>query len=277
VHDQTFHAVILGVLQGLTEFLPISSSAHLILLPWMMGWEELGITFDVVLHGGTLLAILIYFRRDWLEVGAEALGILRSPGRLLRGDSLLEAIAVGTLPAIFVALIFKDLIERYARIPIVTVFTLSLFGLLLWWADRKGRTDRPLSGIHLRDGLLIGLAQSLALIPGVSRSGITITGALLLGFSRSDSARFSFLLAGPIMVLGAAAGILDLVKEGEQAPVGIGALIAGVLASFVVGYFCIKYFLRFLASRDFLPFVGYRLVLAGVILALFLAGWGKLP
>ena len=269
--DPTWQAAILGVLQGLTEFLPISSSAHLILLPWMLGWPPLGILFDVVIHGGTLLAVLIYFREDWKDVIDEILMRLR--GRVLwRGSgSLVDALIVGTIPAVLVALALRDWIEQYARVPKVTIVTLAVFGLLLLWADRR-RGTRTVSDVTLRDALLVGCAQSLALVPGVSRSGITITAALLLGFSRRESARFSFLLATPIIALGALDGGLLLVTGEGGGELHASAVLAGVLVSFVVGYLCIKYFLQFLRHRSFLPFVVYRLGLAAVILALVYMG-----
>ncbi len=263
--DPTWQAAVLGVLQGLTEFLPVSSSAHLILLPWMLGWPSLGILFDVVLHGGTLLAVLIYFREDWKDVIDEILNRLR--GReLWRGSgSLVDALIVGTIPAVIVALALKDWIEQYARIPRVTIVTLAAFGLLLLWADRR-RGDREVGGVTMRDALLVGTAQCLALVPGVSRSGITITAALLLGFSRRESARFSFLLATPIIALGALDGALLLALGEGTGDLSVSAVLVGVAVSFVVGYLCIKYFLQFLRNSSFLPFVIYRLVLAGVIL-----------
>ena len=265
--DPTWQAAILGVLQGLTEFLPISSSAHLILLPWMAGWPPLGILFDVVIHGGTLLAVLIYFRKDWKSVIDEIFTRLRGHVWWKGSGSLVDALIVGTTPAVIVALALKDWIEQYARVPKVTIVTLAAFGLLLLWADRR-HGERSVSGVTMRDAFLVGLAQSLALVPGVSRSGITITAALFLGFSRRESARFSFLLATPIIALGALDGGLLLALGEGGGSLHAGAVLAGVLVSFVVGYFCIKYFLQFLRSRSFLPFVIYRLGLAAVILLL---------
>jgi undecaprenyl-diphosphatase len=267
--SETAQAIILGILQGLTEFLPISSSAHLILLPWLMGWKPLGLVFDVMLHAGTLLAVLVYFRRDWRELADAAW--LRLKGRA-EGENrppLVEALVVGTLPAVVVVLLARHFIENYARVPIVTVFTLAGFGLLLAWSDHRSRGAKGVREIRIRDGLLVGMAQSLALVPGVSRSGITITAALLLGFSRRESARFSFLLAGPIIAMGAADGVLELLLSGDDGT-GLPALVTGVVVSFVTGFLCIKYFLRFLESRGLLPFVIYRLALALVILWLSL-------
>lgn len=268
--NEMVQAAILGILQGLTEFLPISSSAHLILLPWFLGWEPMGILFDVVIHGGTLLAVLIYFRKDWYEFTTKLIKRLRSPLTWSSETRMVDAILIGTLPAIAVALLFRNVIEEIARTPMVTVVTLSLFGLLLWGADRRGKMKRSVRDITLMDGLLIGIAQSLALVPGVSRSGATITMALLLGLTRPEAARFSFLLAGPIIAMGAADGVLEMVTGTGENPLSAGVIVTGVFTSFLVGFFCIAFFLKFLQSRSYLPFVVYRVLLAGVILGLAL-------
>lgn len=266
VTSDFWQALFLGALQGLTEFLPISSSAHLLILPWLFEWEAMGILFDVVLHGGTLLAILIYFRKEWKIF---TLGVLKR----LRGTcseferNLVDSIVLGTLPAMIAALLLRGPIEAYARRPLVTVVTLILFGALLWWADTRGDKERSLTSVTIRDGLLIGFAQALALIPGTSRSGVTITMALLLGFSRSESARYSFLLAGPIIALGTLKGTQEMLAGSPEVAPHWMSVIGGVLASFLVGYFCIKYFLRFLNRGSYLPFVVYRVALACFILA----------
>lgn len=267
LQENLWRAAILGILQGLTEFLPISSSAHLILLPWLLGWEPFGILFDVILHGGTLLAVLIYFRKDWKELAGNIIRNYRnSAGHFSTGDRMADAVIIGTVPAVIVALCFRSWIEETARTPIVTAATLTLFGLLLWWADRRGKGELDLSQIGLKQGLLVGVAQAIALIPGVSRSGITITAALLLGFSRGDSARFSFLLATPIIFLGAVNGIFELLQSSDGRTLDPAVVVVGAVISFATGFYCIKYFLRFLETRTFTPFVLYRLILAGVIL-----------
>jgi undecaprenyl-diphosphatase len=272
VSDETWQALLLGALQGLTEFLPISSSAHLILLPWVMDWTPMGLVFDVLVHGGTLLAILIYFRKDWREFACDILSRIRSCRLGGRGSAPVDAVVTGTVPAILVALVFRHQIEEYARTPLVTVVTLMLFGGLLLWADRRGRGERTASSMGIRDGLLVGAAQALALIPGVSRSGVTITAALLLGCSRAEAARFSFLLAGPVLVLGTLDGIFALLSAGPGGETPFFPLLAGVLSSFFVGFLCVKYFIRFLQTHTFAPFVLYRFLLAFVILALHLVG-----
>lgn len=258
-------AVVLGILQGLTEFLPISSSAHLIIVPWLFGWDHFGLTFDVMLHGGTLLAVCLYFFEDWKILTINLLRRLR--GRHPDpGYSLDLAVVVGTLPAIVVALVFRSLVEELARVPEVTVVTLTFFGLLLGWADRKGKSSRRFGGLGARTGFLIGLAQALALIPGVSRAGITITAGLLLGYSRSDAARFSFLLSGPIIALATLKGLFELLTGEEGGAMSGWALAVGVSISVITGFLVIKYFLRFLRSRTLMPFVVYRLGLAAVVL-----------
>ncbi len=274
--DQILQAVLLGILQGLTEFLPISSSAHLILIPWMANWDSLGLLFDVFLHAGTMLAVMVYFRKEVREMFLEFREYFRrnlpeeknaSPS----GSNLLSVLIIGTIPAGIAALLFRDMIEEYARVPAVTVATLSCFGILLWWADRIGRKCRGFNEIGWKEALIVGIGQAVALVPGVSRSGITITTALLLGFSRRDSARFSFLLSFPILILATLKGSFELFSYPEDFPVGFAALAAGVIISFVSGFFCIKLFLKYLESGSFTPFVLYRFLLAGIILAFLMA------
>jgi len=270
--DVLWQSIVLGILQGLTEFLPISSSAHLILVPWLLGWKEMGLTFDVALHAGTLLAVVVYFRKDLAElVRSSYLWITGTIKRRSAGNpvsaNLALAIVVGTMPAAAVAALAGDEIEYYLRSPIVTVFTLTSFGVLLWLADRRGQHLRSISDIRLLDGLIVGAAQTLALVPGVSRSGITISAALFLGLRRPDSARFSFLLGTPIIILAALKHAYDILR-GAEAGFSAGPFILGIIVSFLSGFLCIKYFLRFLQSRTYLPFVVYRWLLAFCILAL---------
>ena len=265
--NDSIQAFFLGILQGITEFLPISSSAHLILLPWLVGWEAMGLTFDVVVHGGTLLALVIYFRQQWKEIGKQCLRVLMR--RSAPSESgLLGALVVGTLPAVAVGGLFEGLIENHLRIPGVTVLTLSLFGLLLGWADHQGSQSRGLESIRLRDGLIVGLAQALALIPGVSRSGVTITATLMLGLNRADAARFSFLLGTPVIALATIFRLYLLLWSPSHEASSFIPLLVGVIFSFLSGFLCIKYLLRYLQTRTYLPFVVYRLLLAASIFAL---------
>jgi len=263
--------------QGLTEFLPISSSAHLILVPWFFGWNPEGLAFDVSLHVGTALAILAYFWRDWTTLVREAInGIL--DGRPLGNPDrkLAWYLAAATLPAVVAGLTLERTIEERLRSPIVTVATLVVFGLFLYYADRRGRRERAVDGIGWADAIWIGFSQALALVPGVSRSGITISTALLRDLDRASAARFSFLLATPAVV-GAA------LLEGKRfiaAAGGAGALppqsvnwaafAVGVFFATVTGFLCIRYFLRYLRRHSFLPFVLYRITLALLVLMYYM-------
>jgi len=277
VDSPVWHAVVLGIIQGLTEFLPISSSAHLLLVPWVFGWDHLGLTFDVALHIGTLLAVLIYFRRDFLQLTLSALrslarkpvaGTEEEPGR-----QVAWAIVIGTIPALAVGGLFEGTIEKVFRSPIVTVVTLSVFGLFLLLADRYGAKTRDADSVRWTDGLLIGCAQAVALIPGVSRSGVTITAALLLGLARRDSARFSFLLAGPVVLLAGLKAVFDLWQSGGPEPHLVTPFAVGIIVSFVTGFICISGFLRFLQKKDFVPFAIYRFLLASAIFYLLAASY----
>ncbi len=269
--DPVLQAVILGILQGLTEFLPISSSAHLLLVPWLFGWEPFGVTFDVMLHGGTLLAVVYFFRQDLKLVALQLLNFVRGQRQAPDEPDLFWPIVLGTLPAALVGAVAHRQIEDYFRHPAFTVVTLSLFGVLLWWIDRRGLQSRTLNALGWRDGVLIGVAQVLAFAPGASRSGVTITAALLLGFSRVDSARFSFLLAVPIIGLATLSKLYELWTE-PSPQAAFGPLLVGVVVSFLGGFLCIKYFLRYLQTRSYAPFAAYRLALAGLILLVIY--WG---
>ncbi|MFQ5739479.1 MAG: undecaprenyl-diphosphate phosphatase [Acidobacteriota bacterium] len=261
--DPVLQSVLLGILQGLTEFLPISSSAHLLLLPWLLGWKPMGLVFDVLLHGGTLLALLIYFRSQVKTLARQSVGrFTRRNARVENGPDLSLPILVGTAPLILVGGLFHGLIEKNLRQPALTMMTLCLFGILLWWADRRGSRNRLLARIRPFDGFIIGLSQSLALMPGVSRSGITITAALFLGFSRVDSARFSFLLAIPAIALATLAELFELIQTGPGANATLLTFVLGIVFSFGSGLLCLKYLLRFLESRSFSPFAAYRVLLS---------------
>ncbi len=266
ISEQTLQAILLGILQGLTEFLPVSSSGHLILVPWMLGWQPLGLIFDIMVHIGTLLAVLVYFRREWKQILVAAFKRLCGRSRS-RNSFLMDAILLGTIPAVVAGGLLKQVIEEYLRTPTVTASCLGIFGFLLWWADRRGAKNRSLRSLTRKDGILIGLAQALALMPGVSRAGITLSAGLALGLNRSDAARFAFLLSAPIMALAGAAAVYELLSARTAAAAGLAdsALLLGVSSSFVSGILCIRFFLRFLERRTLLPFVAYRFLLAAVI------------
>ncbi|MFM4705575.1 undecaprenyl-diphosphate phosphatase [Aeromonas bivalvium] len=259
-----FQSVFLALIQGLTEFLPISSSAHLILPSRIFGWQDQGMAFDVAVHVGTLSAVVIYFRRD---VGALIQGWWRSlRGQRTEQGRLAWLLILATIPAAVMGLVGKGIIEGSARSTLVISISTLLFGLLLWYADRKSALAREMKDIGVRDALKIGLAQAIALIPGTSRSGITMTMALLLGFDRRTAATFSFLLSIPIITL---AGLyLGWQLMTTPADIDMGELLIGIVVSFVAAYACIHYFLKIIERMGMLPFVLYRLAL-GVLLLVF--------
>jgi undecaprenyl-diphosphatase len=260
-----FQAIVLGLVQGLTEFLPISSSGHLRIVPAFFGWDDPGAAFTAVIQLGTMAAVLLYFRRDLWRIAVAWLRSLRDPEA--RGD--LDArmgwyIILGTIPIGILGLVFKDPIETKFRNLELIGTTLIVFGLVMLAAEAVSRRDRQLREITRRDGLVIGLAQALALVPGVSRSGATISAGLLLNFDRAAAARYSFLLSVPAVVL---SGLFELRHAGEgNLPIGATAL-ATVLA-FVTGYASIAFLLRYLARHSIAVFVGYRVVLGVIVLTL---------
>ena len=260
------HIVVLALVQGLTEFLPVSSSAHLILVPVLTGWADQGLAFDVAVHVGTLAAVLAYFRR---EVGRMVLAGLGSlAGRGMTPDARLGwQVVLATLPVVLAGFIFKDWIEANLRGPIVIAWATIVFGLLLGWADRRGRREYDEYQLGWSTALIIGLSQVLALIPGTSRSGITITAGLALGLSRHGAARFSFLLAIPT-ILGSAVLLLQELLA-STAPVDWLALGLGTILSFISALLCIHFFLRLLEHIGMLPFVVYRIVLGIGLLLIF--------
>jgi undecaprenyl-diphosphatase len=259
-------AVLLGAIQGLSEFLPVSSSAHLILARAFFGWElpaEFGLAFDVALHVGTLAAILTYFRPEILGMVRALPGVFSSqpdPSAVL-----LRLIAIGTVPVVVVALLFNDFIEHVLRTPPVAAGALAFGAVLMLAAERLGPRTGTENSIGWRDALLIGCAQSAALIPGMSRSGSTITMGMFLGMRRDAAARFTFLLAIPAMI--AAAAKESLAMADMALPAGsLSLILVGVLVSALVGYVTIKFFLRFLAGNKLDMFAAYRLMLAGFTL-----------
>ncbi|KAA3627049.1 MAG: undecaprenyl-diphosphate phosphatase [Proteobacteria bacterium] len=261
-----FRLGLLALVQGLTEFLPISSSAHLILLPKIAGWEDQGLAFDVAVHVGTLSAVVWYFRHELTPMGRDWFGSLR--GRHSPDSRLAWAVLLGTIPVGVAGLAFNDLIELHLRSPLVIAVTTLGFGLLLWWSDRVGRRERDEHTLTWRDVLVVGVAQAIALIPGTSRSGITITAALFMGLDRVGAARFSFLLSIPVIVLAGGLETMKLVRSSET--VEWGALALGVVISALSAYLCIRLFIALLQRVGMAPFVIYRLVLGAVLLMIFL-------
>ncbi|MDN3555921.1 undecaprenyl-diphosphate phosphatase [Halomonas maura] len=258
--------VLLSLIQGLTEFLPISSSAHLILLPVLTDWSDQGLAFDVALHLGSLAAVVLYFRHELVTmVGSWGRSVA---GRGTDEDARLAWwVILATVPVGLVGLAFKDSIEVVMRSPLVLAGGLIVFGLLLGFADWRHRGARNEYRMHWRDALWIGLAQAMALIPGTSRSGITMTAALLLGLNREAAARFSFLLSIPVIVL--AGGLEALSLAESPVPIAWLDLAAGTLLSGISAYLCIHFFLVFIKRIGMQPFVVYRLILGGALIWLF--------
>ncbi|MFV0481740.1 MAG: undecaprenyl-diphosphate phosphatase [Campylobacteraceae bacterium] len=256
---------VLSVVQGITEFLPVSSSAHLVFIPKLFGWSDQGIAFDVATHLGTLFAVLIYFKKEIVTIVIDWFKSLKYRKNV--GESHLAwAIIVATIPAGLAGLLFGNLIETYLRSPFVIAFTTIVFGVALYFADRQNG-EKNETNITLYIALLIGLAQALAVIPGVSRSGITLTIALFLGFSRVSGARFSFLLSIPIILLASGYEGLKLIQSTDV--VEWSKILGAVFLSFVSGYLCIYGFLAIIQKFSMLPFVIYRLFLGVVLLWFF--------
>ncbi len=258
--------IVLALLQGFTEFLPISSSAHLILTPHVLGFSDQGLAFDLAVHLGTLLAVVLYFRHLIWEVLRDWLASLAPSGQATKNSRLGWQIILATLPVMVVGVLIKDLVEHQLRAPLVIAATTILFGAALWWADKGFRHHREMSTMSWRDALLVGLAQALALVPGTSRSGITMTAALMLGYSRKAAARFSFLLAVPTILASVIWVGKDLV--GTTEPVAWGDLGLGVLFSFGAAITTIHFFLRYIERVGMAPFAWYRFALGAVILLL---------
>jgi undecaprenyl-diphosphatase len=252
------HAAILGIIQGLTEFLPVSSSAHLTLIPWFFGWSDPGLAFDVALHLGSLLALLIYYRQDWISIINGALTGER------RGRRLLFLLLAASIPGAIFGFLFEKQAETVFRSPLLIACTLAILGVLLWLADVSSPEKRDLDEIRMTDALLIGVAQAFALVPGVSRSGATITVARALGINRQDAANFSFLMSAPII---AGAGLL---KAHEFLRSGVtGVLTAGFVFSAVFSLLAIAVLISYVRTRTYKIFAWYRLVLAAVVVAIF--------
>ncbi len=270
IPESWIRAIILGTLQGFTEFLPVSSSAHLLALPWLLGWVPRGLTFDILLHGGTLLALILYFREPLARL---IQGVVSPAAAAGEWDRLLLPLVTGTLPILVagVALTFLD--NERLRTPGLTCFNLTFFGLLLWLADSVKSKQTGLWSLTAQRGFWIGLAQALALMPGVSRSGVAMTAALLLGLGRPEAARFAFLLGIPAISMAIGAKVLELSASPDLLAASLsGENLAGLLAAFLSGLFSIRFLLRFLESHTVKPFVFYRLVLSLVLL-----GWMLSP
>jgi undecaprenyl-diphosphatase len=267
--------IVLAVLQGITEFLPISSSAHLALTPWLFGWKDQGLEFDVALHFGTLFSVLIYFFRDWLRILANGLGfsdvtVLGPDPSLDRNPRMLWYLLAASVPAGITGLLFKDKIESTLRSPYVMGTMLVTIGLVMWAAERLAKHERTMGEMSLKDCLVIGGAQALALIPGTSRSGITMTAGLFRNLDRATAARFSFLLSTPIVAAAAIKGFLDLRKHGGLNAEIMPSLAIGIVITAITGCFVIAVLLKFLRTNSVLPFVVYRVAFGIFVIALAL-------
>ncbi len=261
---ELWQAVVLAIVQGLTEFLPISSSAHLILPSQVLGWPDQGLAFDVAVHVGTLLAVMLYFRKDIFQLshGFVQTTVFRNPNP---DGKLAWWIVLATIPAGLCGLILNDVISLHLRNAAVIATTTIVFGLLLAYADQKRSLIKQLSEMPLHQALLIGCAQALALIPGTSRSGITMTAAMLLGYDRQAAARFSFLLSIPLILAAGALKTKELVELDQAVPWML--ILIGAAVSCVSAYLCIHFFLRVIERLSMMPFVIYRLALGTFLFA----------
>jgi undecaprenyl-diphosphatase len=270
VQIDVLQAIVLGTVQGVTEFLPISSRAHLILVPWLFGWPDPGLTFDVALHLGTLVALLLYFRNDWIYLAMSAF-------KLLKGDTkdpdarLALYLILATIPGGIAGLLFEHLEDQFST-PTVIATTLIALALLLRAAEISGRRESDLGTMTLSDALTIGLAQTLAIIPGVSRSGVTITAGLFRGMTRKAAAQFSFLLSAPIVGGAVVKKVIDITQEGLPPDQGLPFAV-GIIVSAFFGFISISGLMRYLQTRSTFVFVNYRIVL-GIIVLILGYFWG---
>jgi len=265
-----FQAIVLGIVQGLTEFLPVSSTGHLRIVPAFLGWEDPGAVFIVVTQLGTLTAVLLYFREDLWRIATTWLRSLRDPELRSTLDARMGwYIGLGTIPIAIFGFIFKDQIEEGARSLYLIGTTLIVLGLLLLLAEKVATHERPLERINRRDAIVIGFAQACALVPGVSRSGATLTAGMFLGFDRPSAARYSFLLSVPAVVL---SGLFELRKIGDEGGAGFVPTAIATLLAFIVGYATIAFLLRWLTSHSTAIFVAYRVLLGALVIGLTATG-----
>jgi len=267
-----YQAIVLALVQALTEFLPISSTAHLILFPWFLHWQDPGQAFDVALHAGTLVAVLLYFFKDWLTLTLCGLG-LKYPANapdaeVAQHRRMFWYMVAGTIPGGLLGALFEHRIEENFRTPLVISISMIGIGLVMWWADAKSKLARPLEDSNLGDAASIGTAQALALCPGVSRSGITITTGLFRGFTREAATRFSFLLSAPLIAGAVVSHVPKLLKMHKAGGLDlpVSTLLLSIAVSGIAGYFVIAFFLRYLQTRTLKVFVVYCIVFGIIIL-----------
>lgn len=253
-----WQAVVMGLVQGLGEFLPISSSAHLILVPWLFRWHDPGLTFDIALHLGTLVAVVAFFWRDWVRL---FLGALRGRGN--SDGRLFWFLVLATIPGALLGFLLEEKAETVFRNPVLIAVMLIVMGIVLYWADLKGSKRTEIEHMTLGESLLIGFSQALAIIPGVSRSGITMTTGLLAGLTREGAARFSFLLSAPIIMGAGLIKVPDLIAN----PAVVNApFLVGIAVSAIAGFASIGFLLRYVQTKNYLPFVWYRFLLGAIVL-----------
>lgn len=266
--QEIIQSIVLGILQGLGEFLPISSTAHLILAPYFFNWSDPGLSFDVALHIGTIFAVITFFFSDWVSIFKLTLNsVFHTKYEIpdTRYDSkLLLLLIIASVPGAIFGFLLDDYAEQAFRHPLVIAFTLSIVGLILYLVDKYATHKKDINHVSIKDAILIGLSQAVAIIPGVSRSGATMTTGLALGLSREQAARFSFLLSTPIILGAAIVKVPQLLQTGITAPIAFG-----IIAAAVSGYLAIKYMLRFIQKVGYAPFFWYRLTLALIIVAVY--------
>ncbi len=265
-----YQAIVLAIVQGLTEFLPVSSTAHLTLFPWLLGWKDPGLTFDVALHAGTLVAVLLYFWRMWVELvtAAASLGSTNDP-KVPQNRRLFWYLVIGTIPAALAGFKYEHAAEEQLRSATVIGIALVVVALVMWAAEAMSRRNESLGEVSFLDSLIVGVSQALAVIPGVSRSGITMTAGLFRDMSRETAARFSFLLSTPIIAGAALKKGLEVHKQGLPPEMHV-PFVVGIIVSGLVGYLVIAWLIRYLERRTFKIFIVYRIALGVVVLAL---GW----
>jgi undecaprenyl-diphosphatase len=269
-----YQAIVLALVQAFTEFLPVSSTAHLTLFPWLLGWQDPGLAFDVALHAGTLVAVLLYFFKDWLTLALCGVGV-KYPANATAEEvgqhkKLFWYMVIGTIPGGILGALFEHKIEEHFRTPYVIAISLIAVALIMWWADSKSPLKRPIEDSNIGDAVTIGTAQALALCPGVSRSGITITAGLFRGFTREAATRFSFLLSTPLIAGAVVSHLPKLIKlhKAGGLDLPLSTLLISILVSGVAGYFVIAFFLRYLQTHTLKLFVFYRLLFGIIVLVL---------
>lgn len=263
------HVVILAIVQGLTEFLPVSSTAHLYLTSWLLGWKAESLDFDISLHIGTLLAVVIYFLPDWIQIIGQGFGMhIGTDEDLKLNRMILWLLVIGTIPAAIAGALLDKYAETNWRNPMLMGAMLVAVGILMWLADRGLRHVRHLAGLNLADALSVGIAQAFAVIPGVSRSGSTISAGLARGLTREAAARFSFLLSTPIIAGAAAKDLYDTYKESGLHGFANSTFLIGIGVSAVTGWIVIAWFLHYLRRSSLMPFVLYRIIFGIIVLVL---------